>query len=92
MMKSNQRSQQHSLITLDVSSAARRAGHTTSGLFGHHASALCVWLLRSKQYTKRIQGMCFRNAPEPDTPKDVTPMAQCAFNKLILKVSADYIN
>lgn len=35
---------------------------------------------------------CNRSAPEPNVPKDVNPMAQCAFKKLILNVSADRIN
>lgn len=35
---------------------------------------------------------CNRSAPEPNVPKDVNPMAQCAFKKLILYVSADRIN
>ena len=32
------------------------------------------------------------NDPEPDVPKDVTPMAQCAFESLVFNVSAVYTN
>ena len=32
------------------------------------------------------------NDPEPDVPKDVTPMAQCAFESLMFNVSAVYTN
>ena len=55
-------------------------------------------------FTKKFSMVCFidfenaahtilsNNDPEPDVPKDVTPMAQCAFESLMFNVSAVYTN
>lgn len=43
-------------------------------------------------FNRPKSSLCNRSAPEPNVPKDVNPMAQCAFKELILYVSADRIN
>ena len=47
-----------------------------------HAKSIHIYLLLSFA----------ANDPEPDVPKDVTPMAQCAFESLMFNVSAVYTN
>ena len=47
--------------------------------------------LRSKPALARLRKWP-HNDPEPDVPKDVTPMAQCAFESLVFNVSAVYTN
>ena len=43
-------------------------------------------------FTSAMHHMYVYNDPEPDVPKDVTPMAQCAFESLMFNVSAVYTN
>ena len=53
-----------------------------------------ILLFYCEQYLTKFNSIniCIYNDPEPDVPKDVTPMAQCAFESLVFNVSAVYTN
>ena len=62
------------------------------------------WIVRRDDGVRHVRNLSSRiprlppfpaivdNDPEPDVPKDVTPMAQCAFESLMFNVSAVYTN
>jgi hypothetical protein len=50
-------------------------------------------MIRASTHNERGFLVCiFIYDPEPGVPKDVTPMAQCAFEFLVLRISAVHTN